>query len=133
MKKIQINTKSWHYRFVQRIGVGNRYPENLCDYIGTFMQCTLLVSIVSAIAGFVLWVLADFLAWLIVGIIYGFVEPGVLAGVVLILLGLAAIVGILEVICKGTQKSFSVVSNTELSKAVFSSIKDKVCYQVEFK
>jgi len=134
MQPIEINRNSWHYKFVYR-ACGYREYDNICEYSRGVIYAilgTLLISVVlCSFSGLVLFVLADFLAWLVAMIVMKeFVDGGI--GPIFVILG-AMIFTPCAIYHLWSNKNLSEKLDIPVVSAAYKAWKEKFCVKVVIK
>jgi hypothetical protein len=134
MQPIEINRNSWHYKFVRK-AYGYMEYNNICEYSRGVIYAilgTLLISVVlCGFSGIMLFVLADFLAWLFAMIVMKeFLDGGI--GPAFFILG-AMIYTPLAIYHLWSDKNLSEKLDIPVVSAAYKAWKEKFCVKVVIK
>jgi hypothetical protein len=144
MKTISLNTKSWHWRLATVYKDFNPHAtnSNLCDYTKHVILGFTNVMWIILFAGIYAVCLADTTCWLLAGLVVGtLAEPAIGGFCVWVVLAPAIIVGLVALvtgIVVGKEYASEFIEEFHATKEPFyylwyKSVKDKVCYRVNFK
>ena len=135
MQPIEINRNSWHYKIVSKT-YGYREYDNICDYsnrvIFAILGTIFLTGILCGGAGFLLFVIADFLAWTLAMIVMKEFLDGGGIGPIFVILGAMIFtpVGILHLWSKN---ELSEKLDIPVVSAAYKAWKEKFCVKVVIK
>ena len=130
MKKIQINSNSWHYRFINGITQGD-VAYDLCGYTRQLIGYSMLAAAVLIILLCLIGAVGDFFAWVSAMIVMqAWIDPYVGAGVLLVVIVMvalfAAACGIKKLVDRDDETA-------QLVRGAYESFHDKVCFRIEVK
>lgn len=143
MKKFKVNKNSWHYRFQDYVGTQPYYREDFCSYWRGLVLAIGIVSTVTLFMGFLLCIAVMSASVTGIGIIaiwnpaFATSPLGSVVGIVPGAIFWGAIYGIMYLIRRAVTKSVDYKNEIALREpgiiaTKYQSLKDRVCYKVEF-
>lgn len=136
---MKINRESWHYRLATTYGDlqrHQRYGEteeyNFCAYSNEVVWGLFLIGWLVALVTISLWCFVDAIIWLVVGILYGFVQAHACAIMAILVTSIMVVTVLYKQLTKTTTKHTKHTKRTEPSffSMWWRSVKDKVCFNV---
>lgn len=132
---LQLSKGSLIYRLAYFYGGGmhqDKLMDNLCSVVWRAILGFLIVLLLTTIFTGVSYAVMDTIIWLIVGIIYHFVEPGP-ASVVVVIISLVAVIYSLKFLFIGVRKGYQAIDNVPVLSDWWNALRNKACVKVVFK
>ena len=122
---------SWHYWLAQRAGYDSLIcSEDICTYLRYVVKAAIGIGFLGALAmGLAIGtfvIMGDSIAWLVFIILHGWIDPH-LALAFLVGVVISAIIGTIV----GAILAGKTIARTDLAKAVYGSLHDKLCSRIE--
>lgn len=133
MKTVTISKDSWHLRFARYVTDDSDYePEDICSYLRTLAGKTIGLALIAAVflgfGGGVIYVVADFIAWIAWMLILGAWDmPNGGAAFAVGALCFASLVGG----WRFGEYATGAAPKPEFAIAAWESIHDKICCRVK--
>ena len=133
MKTLQFNRNSWHFKLVNTLFGYSVYEiPDICSYTRAVLFSLFLVTLFAILIAFGVFLIGDFLGYLIASILnFTFIEPENAAIVVMMLLFISSIFGIGYLIGKFSSRTLEKVSDSFIAES-YKSFKGKYCAKIEF-
>jgi hypothetical protein len=143
MKKFKVNKSSWHYRFQEYVDTQPYYRADFCSYWRGLVLAIGIVSIVTLFMGFLLCMIVLAASLTGMGILaiwnpaFATSTLGSIVGVVPGAIFWGSIYGIVWLVRRAVTKSVDyknefVLREPGILATKYRSLKDRVCYKVEF-
>lgn len=76
MLNVEFSKKSWHYRLMATMSIDARFSDDGCVYVRGVLIAMLITALIVLFAVVAIAWVGDFLGWLLAGLLYSFVGPG---------------------------------------------------------
>lgn len=145
--KSKLFTRPWHVQLYSVYGTGTtgeiarlelqHLGVDICSYTRRVLFGLLLAIVVAGTCAITTLGVTDTCAWIIAGLLYGFVAPAVAAQIFLFFCIAAVTLAVMIVIAVAGERLHTYIRGVEIPKTglvgtAYSSFKDKFCVQLKF-